>query len=294
MDPSKDTTQKKKQIIMIKTTMVERKTSVYDSDSTPFAEAMPAGGGCSDYNHGDFMMVDATASNDDDDEAVSQTQPLMATAPVGAPIHTGTTPVAAAATPSAPPEAEAEPIPNIPTAEEEHEERQQNRKIGAGVASGTFGFLLGGPFLGLLFGFGAAYATEQSGAAGDISRSIGDLALTAKDKAIEIDNKHNVVEKTKIACGSVWTKAQEMDRQHRIVDKTKNFVVTVWMRTVDFVKRHRLIERGVEGIGKVVTWCATAITEQIEQSRVNNDNNPSSQSIPNQEQQRGSSSKARR
>jgi hypothetical protein len=44
-------------------------------------------------------------------------------------------------------------IPIIPT---EEGETNSNRVVGAGVASGVFGFLVGGPIVALIFGFTAA------------------------------------------------------------------------------------------------------------------------------------------
>jgi hypothetical protein len=73
---------------------------------------------------------------------------------------------------------------------EEDEDKQRQRRVGAGVASGVFGCLIGGPIVALIFGFGAAYATKGKGALGDSARAIGDGALSAKAKAVEIRNKH--------------------------------------------------------------------------------------------------------
>jgi hypothetical protein len=147
---------------------------------------------------------------------------------------------------------EGEEIPTILT---EEQERERSRIIGAGVASGVFGLLVGGPVVALLLGFGASYAAEKKeGAVGDTARAIGDLAIISKAKAREIDEKHHVVDKSKKVASEVWEKAKEADRKHKILDKTKAFLVYSWTATVDFIRRHNLIERGVNGVGKGVCW----------------------------------------
>jgi hypothetical protein len=75
-------------------------------------------------------------------------------------------------------------------------ESDHDRMVSAGVASGVMGLLMAGPFFGLLLGFGTAFAFDKDGTAGDAARAIGDVALVAKNKAVEVDAKHNLVKKT--------------------------------------------------------------------------------------------------
>jgi len=154
-------------------------------------------------------------------------------------------------------------VPVLPT-EGEYSEYLQSRRTGAGVASGIVGFLLGGPILAAIMGFGAAYAVDQQGATGDVARAVGDLALQAKDRAKEIDQKHRIVDKSKVKVAEVWEKAQEADREHRILERTKDFLVRAFEVTTDFVKRHRLIERGVECVGKTLSCIMQKIVNKIE------------------------------
>ena len=106
---------------------------------------------------------------------------------------------------------------------------EHDRMVGAGVASGVIGMLVGGPFLGLLLGFGAAYAsTKTDGPVGDAARAVGDVALVAKAKAQEVDAKHNLVTKTKVAAKEAWERAKQVDRKHNVLAKSKEFVVFSW------------------------------------------------------------------
>jgi hypothetical protein len=108
--------------------------------------------------------------------------------------------------------------------------------------------------LGAIAGFLSAYATEKPGAAGDIARAIGDVALTTRDKACEIDQKHHIVDKSKTAAANAWEHAKELDRQHRILDRFKDFVLFSWRETVEFIRRHMLLERGEETVGRGFEW----------------------------------------
>ena len=126
---------------------------------------------------------------------------------------------------------------------------------GAGVGSGVLGLLVGGPFLGLLLGFGGAYAAEnkEGHLVGDTAQAVGEVALSIRAKARVIDDKHKVVEQSQRAAAQVWTKAQQLDRE-QILDKTKDWALYSWNSTVMYIQRHNLVERGVVGMGTGVFW----------------------------------------
>lgn len=130
----------------------------------------------------------------------------------------------------------------------------EGRMVASGVAGAVVGSLIFGPFLGAMVGFGAAYSTRTEGAAGDIGRALGDIALMTRDKAGEIEREHRLVQKGKDALSAGWDKAKEMDRKHHILEKVKDYLAFCWTETVDFTRRHRLLERGVHGVGKGIEW----------------------------------------
>jgi len=139
--------------------------------------------------------------------------------------------------------------------------------LASGVTSAVVGSLFLGPLLGTVAGFGSAYATQRTGAAGDIARAIGDVGLTTREKAIEIDAKHHLVDESKKLMADAWERAKDLDRQHHIVDRTKDVALFSWRETVDFTRRHRLLERGVEAIGRGLEWLfkkVTASSRQVE------------------------------
>ena len=100
---------------------------------------------------------------------------------------------------------------------------------------------------------------------GDTARAVGDLALNAREKAKEIDARHNVVERSSTAAQEAWTRAQEMDQEHHYLERGGACAKRIWTSVVSFVQRHNLIERGVNTIGKAVVWTADTIGRKIQE-----------------------------
>jgi hypothetical protein len=227
--------------------MVESKKSVYDSENPPFVDAVPAAvhtavptavPAAVEVQEADLLQLN---TNHDDEESASSSVPH-------APSQHDSTHSN---------EFTIEEIPTLPT---EQEELERKRRVGAGIFSGVVGLFLGGPFLAMIFGLGAAYATKKEGAVGDTARAVGDVALSAREKAIEIDEKHNVVGKTKVAAEEAFEKAKELDQNHHFLERTKVFVVYSWNSIVDFVRRNHVLERSVDGVGKSAEWVAAKVS----------------------------------
>lgn len=123
----------------------------------------------------------------------------------------------------------------------------------SGIAGGVVGLLLGGPILALIAGFGSAYAIRKENAVGDMSRSIGEVALSIGDKAQEVNQKHNIADKTKATMDNLEDRCS-------IVTKTKQLVITSWDAGVDFTRQHNLIERGIEGTGHGFEYLAEKVS----------------------------------
>lgn len=148
---------------------------------------------------------------------------------------------------------------------------EHDRMVGAGVLGGAVGLLVGGPFFGLLLGFGTAYATNKDGAAGDAARAVGDVALVAKTKAREVDNKHQLVEKSKVVANQAWERAKELDRQHHVLEKAKDFVQFTWRKMLEINREHRVLERAAEGIGRMMAFALNKISERVNPRDENGD-----------------------
>jgi hypothetical protein len=97
------------------------------------------------------------------------------------------------------------------------QELQKARVAASGTACCILGCLLAGPIAAIAAGSGAAYAAEHKhGLIGDIVRAVGDVALAARDKVREVDEKHHVVDSSNQAASEAWEKAKEMNRDHHI------------------------------------------------------------------------------
>merc|ERR1712150_163067 len=129
-----------------------------------------------------------------------------------------------------------------------------SRKLGAGVAGGVVGFVLGGPIIATIAGFASAWATEKDGVGGDVARAMGDVALTVREKAIEVDEKHHIVEESKKAATGVVDKAKQVDEKYEVVAKTKEFVSWSLETIKDFNRRHRVVERAISAVGDALSW----------------------------------------
>lgn len=95
------------------------------------------------------------------------------------------------------------------------------RKVGAGVVAAVICLPFFGVFLSGVAGLAAAYGTTQDGAGGDICRAAGDVALTAKQKAVEVNKKHHLLDKTREEANRVLLSAKDLEQRHQILSKIK-------------------------------------------------------------------------
>lgn len=145
--------------------------------------------------------------------------------------------------------------------DENENQTEYSLMVGAGIAAGALGCLIGGPILACLAGFGTAHYTKKEGAGGDCARAIGHVALVARLKADELNRKHGLVEKGQQAVGNAWEKTKEMDRRHNLLDRTKAFVKSSWDTIKTANRKHHILDRTVEGVGKAFTFLAMKINE---------------------------------
>jgi len=125
-----------------------------------------------------------------------------------------------------------------------------DKMVASGMTGAVLGFLLGGPILSALCGFGAAYVSQKDGAPGDAARAIGDIGISVKNKAAEVDKKHHIVERTSEAANGAWEGAKKYDQKYNVLEKSKRFTVDAWQSFVKFVRERRLLQRGVDGVGR--------------------------------------------
>jgi len=81
----------------------------------------------------------------------------------------------------------------------------RKQAVGAGVAVGLCGLLLGGPIVGTALGLGAGYAAKQDrGVVGESARKVGNFAVRQQDRLADIEGKHHYLEKTNNFLWSLW------------------------------------------------------------------------------------------
>lgn len=105
------------------------------------------------------------------------------------------------------------------------------RKVGAGIVAAIICLPFFGVFLASAAGIAVSYGTTKDGAFGDISRAAGDVALIARDKAQQVNQKHNLVEKTKEGASQIIVSARDAEQRHQILAQIR-FVVVETLKNV--------------------------------------------------------------
>jgi hypothetical protein len=133
------------------------------------------------------------------------------------------------------------------------------KMVASGTTGAVLGFLFGGPILSALLGFGAAYVSKTNGAPGDAARALGDVGVSVKKTAIEVDEKHHIVEKSTKVASSAWDGAKQYDQKHNVLDTTKHFAVANWQSFVHFIHERRILQKGVDGFGRGYEFVAEKV-----------------------------------
>ena len=128
---------------------------------------------------------------------------------------------------------------------------EDNPKVlSSGAAGAVLGLLVGGPLLSVVFGLGALYYSQQDGAAGDVARALGDVAVLARSKFVELDEKHHLVDKSKETAAKALAKLKEAERRHHNNHRCKKkkiefkkFVALCWKSFLEFERKHKVVER---------------------------------------------------
>ncbi|KAG7363194.1 hypothetical protein IV203_026554 [Nitzschia inconspicua] len=134
----------------------------------------------------------------------------------------------------------------------------------AGIGGAVVGLVLGGPVGSALLGFGSAYAVRKENCAGNAARALGELTLSVRKKAVEIEDEHQYCQRSVSAINKQCEKTQ-----NSAVYKTKEFVASSWKKVEEYTRRHQILERGVEGTGKGVEYVVNAITLNKKNKEIN-------------------------
>jgi len=154
------------------------------------------------------------------------------------------------------------------------EEEDYSRAVGSAVVVGLitlpFHFVIATVAAG-----SAAYASRnQDGLAGDICRAAGDVALAARDKAVEVNAEHNIMERAKTRTGEAFEYAQEENNRHGYVQRFKIGIKQAWQKVRAFETQHHLVARSARAISSIVKAAAESFSGDKEE-RPSQENNGS-------------------
>ena len=122
--------------------------------------------------------------------------------------------------------------------------------LGAAAAGGCIGCLVGGPCVAFLCGAATAYGTTRtSSTAGTCARCLGHLALSCHAKALDVNSKYQIVDKTKDAAQVCWEKTKNVNERHRILVRTQECIISGWEAVKDFNRTHRFTDRAFDSLG---------------------------------------------
>lgn len=79
------------------------------------------------------------------------------------------------------------------------------------------------------------------------------LVQRVQKKAVEIDQEHQVVSKTKWAAMTLIQKAREMNEQHQIISKAKEAASITVIKAKEFDREHHVVDRTAKAVNDVVT-----------------------------------------
>jgi hypothetical protein len=240
--------------------MVEIFTSPYDQDVIPMVEAS-------------IVTIDDELSHDN----------ILIAQPLPEPISPTSTTTSFSSSEfeesSSPPRQQVEPASyqsyntqqGEPAAESSSSSQQaregdyeKQRRVGAGVAGAVFGLFVGGPLGAIILGLVTLSYAKKEGAAGDVARGLGDVALVARDKAKELDDKHHIVDKSKDAASEAMDRLKKSRRNEELKQKSKRCFRKCFQQIVDYSRRHRLVERGSEQLRIIVDIVAENLKKALE------------------------------
>jgi len=153
---------------------------------------------------------------------------------------------------------------NDPSMTEADSSSQPNIPKAAAAGGAVMGLFLGGPLLSFVLGVGGLHYSKQDGAVGDCARALGEVALVAKEKFQQVNDRHHLVDKGKETASRTWDRMQQADREHKIQEKVGYLVSHCYAVTLDFIYRHNLIERATDKFKKFV-HCLTEAVQSHQQ-----------------------------
>ena len=145
-------------------------------------------------------------------------------------------------------------LPTNPTPSAEKKGTDSKVIVGAASVGAAMGLIVSGPLAAVVLGVGAVCAAQSTGPAADVAKSAGNLACTAGHKAVELDRKHSIVDKTKHAANATAQKAVELDNKHHIVANTKAAAVSGYTKAAKYDEEHHVTEKVGASLVSGMDW----------------------------------------
>ena len=145
------------------------------------------------------------------------------------------------------------PVPVVAVQEMDREGDEADKvMVGAGILGGVLGCFVCGPVMACVAGVGCAYGTTQPSHAGDAARSMGHLALSCRSKAIEIDEKHHLVQKARTAACTCWKTSKTFVDEHQVVERTGSCLSGTWGGIKKMNQDYRIVDRSWQGLASTM------------------------------------------
>jgi len=124
----------------------------------------------------------------------------------------------------------------------------------AGCIGATVGCMTQGICLSTICGIACMYCTQvEEGVIGDISRVCGSVGVKANIMMRDMNNEHQLLERSKQLIETTWIQTKQWNEEYRIVESTKNCIVSTTKVGIQFTKEHKLVERTVQGVRNVLS-----------------------------------------
>jgi len=146
------------------------------------------------------------------------------------------------------------------------EAQDAGRRVGAGIAVGVVTMPFFGLVVAAMAGVAASYGATQPGATGDVCRACGDVALNARDKAVEVNEKHDLSNKAKAGASKALQSAKETNEKYGILERVQNGIKVAWKKLNEFEKEHHVVERTINSVSNIFKNAA----ERMKKARQNN------------------------
>ena len=138
----------------------------------------------------------------------------------------------------------------------------------AGCVGAVTGCLTGGLCLSVLCASGCIYSAkqyEEGTVAGDLARSCGNFGIQANKMIRDVNDRHDLTGKSKVAASTAWNKTKQLNEDYQIVDRTTNCLKSGVKAGIGFTKEHKLVERTTSTAKAIIS----TVAQEIGRSSIN-------------------------